>query len=130
MKTKPKRCEDFYRILNRSFTDDMTTRKAFAQGWMSGLAEKVYMGACRAAMVSPLRIDAEWMIAAAEKIKDVYELYLFVHNRQFRTEIWFCRDIKTQGQLAAYINDNQFRATICGLDMALYNPHHVLEAPK
>jgi hypothetical protein len=126
---KKKRCNDFYHIIMKQFADGETDRRLLSIGWMGGLAEKVYMGACRAAMVAPLRIDESWTCHAARFICETYGLHIFVKHRTSRTEIWFCRDTKTQYALDAYIDDNQFRATICGLDMALYDPKHPLEAP-
>jgi hypothetical protein len=63
----------------------------FAAGFVSGQAEKIYLGACRAAMFRP---SEEWHSTVMGIVRQVAERYMLrVHELQTSrgVEIWLCK---------------------------------------
>ena len=104
--------------------------KSFTAGFLSGIAEKVHMGACQASMASPKNADAEWVRPIVADIAVEYGLVTAEVERINRTEFWFFRHPTVRDALLQRPNDNFFRASICGLDVALFDRDYVLEAPE
>lgn len=72
--------------------------KLFAAGFISGQAEKVYLGACRGAMFRP---SAEWKAMVLEVAREVATRYgLQVRIASPPGEIWILRDAAAVDLLA------------------------------
>jgi hypothetical protein len=97
--------------------------RLFAAGFVSGQAEKVYLGACRAAMFRP---SADRLAMILDVIRDVanrYNLHIFHGACQTFDEIWLCRNVDVWHNLqelyATYVYNSPawhaFRAELCGI---------------
>ena len=94
-------CGPLYRLVRRQFTDEDPIRnRAFAQGFMCGQAEKVYLGACPAAMFRPTTtVGQELLRGWAATICECYGLRWTVVNyldpsrsNEDVLEVWIFRD--------------------------------------
>lgn len=95
-------------------------QKAFAAGFVSGQAEKVYLGACRAAMFRPSQEKAGWMLEIVEDVCFRYGLSFYspVGSKQ---EVWICRiwwagdvmDLRDMKEDSAAWHEK--RAWLCGI---------------
>lgn len=87
-------CGPLYKSGLERFTGmDPALMPIFAAGFVSGEAEKVYLGACRAAMFRPS--DQEWAEKLLVIIEDVaarYGLLIEMLQTSRGSEIWLCRD--------------------------------------
>jgi len=121
MNSKPT-CGPLYKAgLDNYCGDDPERVRLFAAGFVSGQAEKVYLGACRAAMFRP---SAERLAMLMTVVKEVAERYglvwLAVEN-----EVWLCRDRdaeRTVKEMAGRIPNSpgwhRLRADLCGVPRA------------
>lgn len=70
-------------------------RKAFAVGHVHGQAEKVYLGACAAAMFRPQPDQFEWLLNAVQRVAARYSLDVetlpYEGDWSGRREIWISR---------------------------------------
>ena len=75
---------------------DNLIARAFLEGWVFGQAEKVYLGACRAAMFrpSPERFDLAWELAG-----DAARRYGLIRTSLIG-EVWLLRNQSAQELLA------------------------------
>lgn len=94
-KQKKPTCGALYlESLNQFCTND-EQRKAFAAGHVNGQAEKVYLGACIAAMFRPQPENHEWLLAIVEAIAGRYGLRVlclsYVDRGTLINEIWISR---------------------------------------
>lgn len=91
MSAKPT-CGPLYKAgLEHYAGSDPDKIRLFAAGFISGQAEKVYLGACRGAMFRP---SPDWAARLLEIVRDVaarYGLIVRLAARQNR-EIWLLRD--------------------------------------
>src|SRR4051812_16866114 len=71
-------------ITGKGVTDD------FARGFVAGASEKIYLGACRAAMFRPSEGRREMLLAAVRAVARVYGLVV-VEPIGVNAEIWICR---------------------------------------
>lgn len=63
--------------------------ETFAAGHLSGQAEKIYLGACLAAMVRPSRLYRSWCLHVCTKLSAIYGLEVSVFERdEIADEIW------------------------------------------
>lgn len=127
-----KRCNDYWTeaVTHFAGTDTGDAVRQFTYGFICGQAEKVHAGACQAAMSAPLNEDADWTRAAVEKIAAVYGLATYEYRRARRTEFWLLRpDFGVVDKLAQRINDNIYRALICGIPWRDIDRDYVIEAP-
>jgi len=102
-------CGPLYRKARNLFTEnDSVCNRAFAQGFMVGQAEKVYTGACLAAMFRPsssvgVELVREW----GKQIAGVYGLFhgdLVYYDPEHQdevTEIWLCDCVDTTDRVRA-----------------------------
>lgn len=58
--------------------------RVFAAGFVSGQAEKIYLGACAAAMFRPAKENLDLVLEIVEQVKGTYGLY----SHQIDEEIW------------------------------------------
>lgn len=73
----------------KEFVSDINLMKIFSAGHMTGQAEKIYLGACAAAMFRPNPEYQEWALVAALKIANIYKLEVSVFEREeMKNEIW------------------------------------------
>lgn len=70
-------------------SNDPALVRVFAAGFVSGQAEKVYLGACRAAMFRP---SAERYGMLIDVASDVARRYGLTVVTGVKFEIWICRD--------------------------------------
>jgi hypothetical protein len=96
--------------------------RAFAAGFAAGQAEKVYLGACQAAMFRPSNDHFEWYYQEVKRIADAYGLETRVLSSfQMETshEIWIYREKTVVGMwMMQDINSpewHQLRAQLCGI---------------
>lgn len=115
-------CGPMYKeALERYAGDDAELIRIFAAGFVSGQAEKVYLGACRAAMFRPSQ-DRYGMLI--ETVRDVAQRYglTVVEGIGSQNEIWVCRPDDAElvrGQMQYPENSPPWhvhRATLCGVD--------------
>ena len=107
--------------LLRQCPDDQSAFGCFALGTMSGQAEKVALGACRAFMVRPAPEWLEWTIEAMELICGHYGLRMFTDLP--RGEVWGCADtvvLEDVQHCASALEENghlwhMTRARLCGI---------------
>lgn len=104
-------------------------RRNFSYGFIAGLAEKVFIGACRAAMVAPALQDAEWLEVEVEVIAEEYDLYIATIRRTNRIEYWLLKTLLDRDLLVASPDDNQLRGLLCGYPLKDIDVAHVIEAP-
>lgn len=82
---------------SRAANIDETSRteiRAFAAGFATGLAEKVHLGACRAAMMRPDEEDFNWLWERVERVARIYGLLLRINTYPDpgrSREIWLLR---------------------------------------
>lgn len=124
MKTKTLN-NKFYSIIDKLGISKRDMRP-YAAGFVTGLAEKVHIGACAAAMVKPSIVDSYWLLPTCKDIARTYKLRLFVLPRTKVIEVWFCRDKQTVEKLKdAECMDlrgaNRARALLCGFPYASIN---------
>jgi len=95
-------CGPLFSMCLNKFTD-MTDKEVriFAAGHLTGQAEKVYLGACRAAMVRPSEDYRQWCLTVAIHLSSIYGLEISVFEREeIKDEIWIHRpDARSQVQL-------------------------------
>ncbi len=113
----------FAELLERFTDDDVTAVAAFAAGFMTGQAEKVWCGACKAAMFRPETPAHDTLLA--EIIQDVagqyglfYERYLFEGEVEYwvaTSRWWFLVDRLTEMKCNTGLW-HLHRAALCGID--------------
>lgn len=69
---------------------DAAKEYAFAAGFVSGQAEKVYLGACRAAMFRPSQERRDMILEIISDVVRRYDL-CYVGMVGSKNEIWICR---------------------------------------
>lgn len=116
-----KTCGDLYLEGLTEFTNDLKSYWAFAAGFVSGQAEKVYNGACLAAMFRP---SAETYPALRDVLKKVcpryqlfytgsgQELWIFRSDREPEFGELFVRMLNTEENTATW---HLLRAQLCGI---------------
>ena len=124
--TTTKTCGPLY-FASRTLTGHDGEIKAFAAGFATGLAEKVYLGACEAAMLRPEPENYEWLLATVRQVAHVYGLtvqeYKYPGNgpRAGSREIWMLRSpigfdydhlLKTRVNTAGW---HSIRGLMCGI---------------
>lgn len=120
MTTTKKTCGPMYKEGLEKYGDSPEKMRAFAAGFVSGQAEKVYLGACRAAMFRPSQ-DRSGMIE--EIIKDVCSRYGLgtIYPVGTENEFWICRlEWADDVELLRVITENSpqwhaHRAYLCGV---------------
>jgi hypothetical protein len=113
-------CGPLYQDALRTFAgDDPERMRLFAAGFMSGQAEKVYLGACQAAMFRP---SAERREMALEILADLARRYgLAVVTTAVAGELWLCRPASVADieLLALILPDSPgwhiWRGLLCGV---------------
>lgn len=97
-------------------------RAAFAAGHVSGQAEKVYLGACRAAMFRPQPENMLWLLSVVEKVAERYGLRVECLSYDFKglasDEIWISRNGFTQDLAGIVVNSRTWhvlRGRACGI---------------
>lgn len=119
-------CGEFYREAIRQYTTDDATYWAFAAGFVHGQAEKVMLGACRAAMFRPSEDKA---MALSAIVHEACERYGLTYRR-WNDEFWIFRgDDGVSDELArlqAVERDSQryhaIRADLCGVGIRQFDP--------
>ncbi len=125
MSADKKTCGDFYLEGLQSFTAmESESVRLFAAGFVSGQAEKVHLGACKAAMFRPSEDRWRMIMAIVEEVCRRYELVVFEAGIG---EIWICRDMDVWKELLdlhAHVGRNSAtwhrrRAEMCGINPAM-----------
>ncbi len=79
----------FLKCLEEFAGDSTPLLMSFSAGHMVGQAEKIYLGACSAAMFRPSPEYREWLIVAAVKISIIYDLEVSCFDiDEIRDEVW------------------------------------------
>ena len=102
--------------------------QAFAAGFVTGLTEKVYLGACLGAMVRPEPENYDWLLTKVRIVAIVYGLtvreYRYPEDgpRPGTREVWILRnqfaDIDFETMTAQAVNAplwHHYRARLCGV---------------
>ena len=118
-------CGALYRAALEAATGgDPALVPVFAAGFVNGLAEKVYLGACPAAMIRP---PAEWWLRVEQIANEAADRYnLWVHVLHWSDvndpEIWLCRDVNIVARVRALtdvpvnsVDWHARRAFLCGV---------------
>lgn len=114
-----KTCGELYlEAISKLATD--AERRIFAKGFVSGQAEKVYLGACNAAMFRPSDTTFDWILSDVSEACQRYRLFYHVFDLSGGIqEIWIYRAGFVIGQWYAYEKDSpgwhRYRAIACGI---------------
>lgn len=128
-------CGPLYRAAKNHFTGgDPAKERLFAAGFVHGQAEKVYLGACMAAMFRPSTLEKQVMVQEiAEQAAVLYGLVVL----NIREEIWICRPDheKDVGKLWWMIIDSGlwhcYRGGLCGVPTGeIDNQFHLRQGAK
>lgn len=123
----PEKCTGAYERLAEQAIEDAQDDAAgwgFTVGFIAGQAEKVFNGACLAAMFRPTRISRESLKEAVDKVAAQYAMPVYVLEKDDVYECWIYRqnDTDTAALLmrvyAANVNSpewHQLRARLCGI---------------
>lgn len=116
-----KTCGDLYLEALREIPTE-PERRAFAHGFVSGQAEKVYLGACQAAMFRPSNETMPWLLPMTRDVCRRYGLeceLLGQHCTGLVPEIWIWRRGGTYGAWLQFPKDSAQwhveRARACGI---------------
>ena len=106
----------------------------FIAGFMTGQAEKVYLGVCPACVAIPRLDDFDWCFKQCGEIAAVYKLHLRVWKHDGKGEVWFLNDTGLklwavlQQTLANNPDDNpainRCRAQLCGIPLDATDPEY------
>lgn len=120
---KPSTCGPLFAEALRSFTNlDEGEVRCFCAGHMTGQAEKIYLGACAAAMFRPSPKYRSFALTALMRLSVIYGLQISVFERsEIADEIWLhtpeARD--EVGQLSQLrVNSPEWhavRGALCGV---------------
>ena len=112
-------CGEFYREAINLYGTTPETHRIFASGFISGQAEKVYLGSCRAAMFRP-SIEHRAMVMLL--LGDICTRYgLCMIELTAFGEFWICRteNIASIRRITDFIKDSPLyhthRAMLCGI---------------
>jgi hypothetical protein len=120
-------CGELYKDAFTRHVSGPVSLRAFTAGFVTGQAEKVYLGACRATMFRP---SAEYHQTVEEAVTDTAMRYgLFTVRLDYGipdhpvNEFWLCRTAEDAGKvgnmaLRFEVNSvewHQERATLCGV---------------
>lgn len=93
--SQTKTCGPMFLSLLESFASDPDTSsdpvRLFSAGHMAGQAEKIYLGACSAAMFRPSSEHFAWMKSALNRIAPVYDLNTGWLRYEGVEELWLVR---------------------------------------
>lgn len=102
-------------------TDDVKS-VAFMQGFISGEAEKTFLGSCQACMFRPSSDKFEMLMEACVEIAARYSLTIQCLPTSVGVEVWLCRTNKVAEDVAGLpdIKENthswhNMRAYLCGI---------------
>lgn len=131
MKTnKPERLSKFYvPIIEQCTGGDDHNKLMFNSGFMYGLAEKVYIGACDGAMTRSYYEDCfqEEEKNIFRDIASKFDLYIVEINRSEFVELWYLKWVDDAQILLDNPNDNVIRGNLCGYPDKYINPNFELE---
>ena len=109
-----------YKEALEKYAATSTEFRAFAAGFVSGQAEKIYLGACRAAMFRPSQDRTATIIEIANDVAARYGLVV-VHPIGAKQEVWICRPANEEDvrRMTVFIEDSpawhERRAWLCGI---------------
>jgi hypothetical protein len=120
---KPQTCGPLYKVGLEQFTGmDPALIPVFAAGFVSGEAEKIYLGACRAAMFRP---SEEWFKVVFDiclKVGHRYGLQVRILPFNRGREIWVVRDTEVGDAILKMqtVEENseewhEIRGRLCGV---------------
>lgn len=120
-------CGPLYKAGLESFTGMAPDKiRAFAAGFVSGQAEKVYLGACRAAMFRPSAENAPWLLGVVREVAERYGLHVEQLPTSRGVEIWLCRStcaaftVSHLPEIAENSEDwHEVRGALCGIPPSL-----------
>jgi hypothetical protein len=96
MATVRQTCGPLYKAGLESFTGmDPKLVPIFAAGFVTGQAEKIFLGACRAAMFRPSEEWQHMLIGTVLQIATRYGLHVATISTSIGDEIWIAADIGT-----------------------------------
>lgn len=114
-------CGPFYKAALDNYAGiDPVKNRIFAAGFVSGQAEKVYLGACRAAMFRPSQDRYGDLIETAQDVADRYGLTVVAPIGK-KQEVWICRtrwagDVHMlNGLIEDTAEWHELRAWLCGV---------------
>jgi len=128
-----KTCGSMYKAGLETYAHNEDEVRIFAAGFVTGQAEKVYLGACRAAMFRPSEDRRAMLISIVQDVCSRYDL-VYVGHVGSNYEIWICRrewmfEIVRMGDLKE--NSPMWhakRAFLCGIpDMEVDEQFHLRE---
>jgi|SRR5579863_7273902 len=125
---KIERLTKFYKAAISLYNIDQSleSKKLFNTGFIYGLAEKVYVGACAAATTKAYPGDGSWTSDIVYNISNIFGLYIHVlptyksDGSLLFVEFWMFKYPMYMDLLIANPNDNVIRAELCG-----YNPEGI-----
>lgn len=112
---------------------DASDARPFLLGFVAGQCEKVYLGACRAAMFRPAEAAREFVLECILQTAPVYGLLL----ERTGDELWVCRDEKV-ARSVALLSDiprdspawHRARGELCGIPFPEIDPeYHLRPSP-
>lgn len=98
---------------------DEVKQKAFAAGFIVGQCEKVYIGACKAAMFRPSESAFHWLKEVVDDAAHTYGLTVTTIPASGVIEIWVSRSDPDVSRMGLYQENSpewhQLRARLCGI---------------
>lgn len=116
-------CGPLYKAGLESFTGmDAEKIPLFAAGFVSGQAEKIYLGACQAAMFRPSADYHKMVALIVVEVAGRYDLRVATLRTSRGLEIWLCRSIfvvRSIGMIGGFGENSTLwherRGTLCGV---------------
>lgn len=118
----------FGEALQIFFGDDPQRRRDATVGFWIGLAEKVGMGACRAAMVRPNLGKNPWATEALSAVANHWGLVVTTFKYGDITELWITRPanaVEVENLLTCAVNSPEWhtrRGLLCGVPVEEIDP--------
>jgi len=122
-KIKQKTCGPMYRDSLTEFTDmDPDLIPVFAAGFVTGQAEKIYLGVCEAAMFRPSEKWWDTVMVIVVKVTERYGLWVNTLDTVRGREIWICASCEAASEVSALESVGEDsaewharRALLCGV---------------
>ncbi len=122
MSEKPRTCMPMYREAFLKYGGGVRRKeRAFAAGFVTGQAEKIYLGACDAAMFRPNKEDVNWLWPIVHDVCERYMLYslsigdeIWIFNRNDRQRLQELKELYLNGHENSP-HWHAVRAGLCGI---------------
>lgn len=123
-------CGPLYLAALKRYARTQSEELLFAAGFVYGEAEKIYLGACGAAMFRPSAEMREWLDLIVREAAEHYGLLFRPLNTSRGEELWLLRDQKEDVFFRRLTTEpentvpwHRIRALLCGIPMTECDDH-------